>query len=55
MNYNQAWEFNAEQQRDHIIDWIKDYFAKEGPDARAVIGISGGKDSTFAAALLVRA
>lgn len=55
MNYNQAWEFNAEEQRDHIIDWIKDYFAKNGPDAKAVIGISGGKDSTIAAALLVRA
>lgn len=55
MNCNQACEFNAEEQRDHIIDWIKDYFAKEGPDAKAVIGISGGKDSTIAAALLVRA
>lgn len=55
MSYNQACEFNAEEQRDHIVDWIKDYFAKEGPDAKAVIGISGGKDSTIAAALLVRA
>lgn len=50
-----TWEFNAEEQRDHLIDWIKDYFVKNGPDAKAVIGISGGKDSTIAAALLVRA
>lgn len=55
MSYNKNVEFNAEEQRDHIVDWIKDYFAKEGPDAKAVIGISGGKDSTIAAALLVRA
>ena len=55
MSFRDKWEFNAEKQRDHIIDWIKDYFVKNGPDAKAVIGISGGKDSTIAAALLVRA
>ena len=38
-----------------ITNWIKEYFAKNGPAANAVIGISGGKDSTIAAALLVRA
>ena len=42
--------------RDDIIKWIKVYFAKNGtPETKAVIGISGGKDSTIAAALLVRA
>lgn len=40
---------------DKIIDWIKKYFVNNGPDCKAVIGISGGKDSTIAAALLVRA
>ena len=39
----------------HIIDWIKDYFIKNGPNSKAVIGMSGGKDSTIAAALLVQA
>ena len=35
---------------DKIIDWIKDWFKdKNGP---AVVGISGGKDSTICAALL---
>lgn len=40
----------------HIVDWIKNYFEKNGnADTKAIIGISGGKDSTIAAALLVRA
>lgn len=47
--------YNAEILRDEIIEDIRDWFAKNGPKAAAVIGISGGKDSTVAAALLVRA
>ena len=39
----------------YITQWIKNYFAKNGPNAKAVIGISGGKDSTVAAALCVHA
>ena len=40
----------------HIIDDIRHYFAKNGgPDTKAVIGISGGKDSTIAATLLAMA
>ena len=40
----------------HIIDEIKRYFIENGNEkTKAVIGISGGKDSTIAAALLVRA
>lgn len=38
-----------------IIDWIKEYFIKNGPECKAVIGISGGKDSTVTAALLCKA
>lgn len=38
----------------HIINWIKQYF-KDNPQGKAVIGISGGKDSTVCAALLVKA
>lgn len=37
-----------------VIQWIKDYF-KDNPDGKAIIGISGGKDSTIAAALCVEA
>ena len=37
-----------------IIQWIKDYY-KDNPEGKAIIGISGGKDSTIAAALCVEA
>lgn len=36
------------------IEWIKNYY-KDNPDGKAIIGISGGKDSTIAAALCVEA
>lgn len=47
---------DVEQEIQHIVDRIKFYFAENGNEnTKAVIGISGGKDSTIAAALLVRA
>lgn len=46
-------EFDAKVAHDIIIDWIKGWFKdKNGP---AVLGISGGKDSTICAALLAEA
>lgn len=39
--------------KDDIIKNIRDWFDENGSKATAVIGISGGKDSTVAAALLV--
>ena len=48
-------EFNPQKEITHIINWIKEYFVENGPDSPAIIGMSGGKDSTIAAALLVRA
>jgi NAD+ synthase len=47
--------FNAEKTRDNLVQWIRDWFEKNGPDSKAVIGISGGKDSTIVAALCARA
>lgn len=48
--------FNAKKQIDVCVKFIQDYFHDNAtPDTKAVIGISGGKDSTIAAALLVRA
>lgn len=35
--------------------WIRDFFEKNGPGCNAVIGVSGGKDSSVAAALCVEA
>ena len=40
---------------ENCIFWIKNWFDKNGPDSPAVIGISGGKDSSVVAALCVRA
>lgn len=37
------------------INWIRDWFEKNGPDSPAVIGISGGKDSSVVGALCVKA
>ena len=47
--------FNAREQIDNIVAWIREWFENNGPKANAVIGISGGKDSTIVAALLVKA
>lgn len=46
---------DVEKQREEIINFIRRYFYENGPSSKAVIGISGGKDSTIAAALLVDA
>ena len=47
--------FDAVKTKDKIIAWICDYFEKNGNDCIAVIGISGGKDSSIVAALCVKA
>jgi len=49
------YTFNAEKTTKELIQWTKDYFEQAGPDTKAVLGVSGGKDSTVTAALLVRA
>lgn len=51
-----CFEFDAEREVRNIVTQIKNYFKDcAAPEARAVIGISGGKDSTIAAKLLVEA
>jgi len=47
--------FNAEKTCKAIINWIKDYFNAQPGAKGAVIGISGGKDSSVTAKLLVEA
>lgn len=47
--------FNAEKEARHIVSWIQHWFENNGPSTTAVIGISGGKDSTIAAALTTQA
>ncbi len=48
-------KFNAEKVRDQVVQWTRDWFEVNGRDCNAVLGISGGKDSTIAAAVCVAA
>ena len=48
-------QFDAAAEIDNIVAWIRAWFENNGPKADAVIGISGGKDSTIVAALLCKA
>ena len=47
--------FNAEQIKNECVQWIRDFFEKNGKGCNAVVGISGGKDSSVVAALCVEA
>ena len=47
--------FNALKVKNDIVQWIKDWFEINGKDCKGVVGISGGKDSSVVAALLVEA
>ena len=47
--------FDAKKVKDQCVDWIKDFFEANGKDCNAVVGISGGKDSSVVAALCVEA
>ena len=48
-------EFCAKKTKEALIVWIRAWFEKNGRDCNAVIGISGGKDSSVCAALCVEA
>lgn len=48
-------KFTLEVCKNQCIEWIRDWFDKNGKDCKAVIGISGGKDSSVTAALCVEA
>ena len=47
--------FDAKIVKNEVIQWIRDWFDKNGKDCNAVVGISGGKDSSVVAALSVEA
>ncbi len=49
------YQFNAEKVKNDCVRWIRDFFEKNGKGCNAVIGISGGKDSSVVAALCVEA
>ena len=47
--------FDVEKVTAQCVRWVRDFFAENGPDCNAVLGISGGKDSSIVAALCVEA
>lgn len=47
--------FDAKKIKDEIVLWIREFFEKNGKGCNAVVGISGGKDSSIVAALCVEA
>lgn len=48
--------FDAKMVKDQIVNWIEDYFRQNASlGTKAVIGISGGKDSSVVAALCAEA
>ena len=47
--------FDAVKVKNECVEWIRNFFEKNGKDCNAVVGISGGKDSSIVAALCVEA
>lgn len=47
--------FDAVTVKNDCVAWIRQFFEENGPNCCAVIGISGGKDSSVVAALCVEA
>ncbi|MBQ6695651.1 MAG: NAD(+) synthase [Lachnospiraceae bacterium] len=49
------YEFNVKETTANCIQWIRDWFEVNGKGCNAIVGISGGKDSSVVAALCVEA
>lgn len=49
------YSFDADKVKDECVLWIREYFEENGPTCNAIVGISGGKDSTVVAALCAEA
>lgn len=52
---NITYTFKEKEVTNDLIQWIKTWFEENGNGCNAVIGISGGKDSTIVAKLCVEA
>lgn len=46
---------DAKKVKNEIVEWIRDWFEQNGKDCMAVVGISGGKDSSVVAGLCCEA
>ncbi len=49
------YKFDVEKTKNEVVEWIRDFFEKNGPGCNAIVGISGGKDSSVVSALCVEA
>ena len=49
------YNFDVEEKTKECILWLRNWFDENGKDCKAVLGISGGKDSSVAAAICVEA
>ena len=49
------YRFDPKEMKDRVVQWIRDFFEENGKGCNAVLGISGGKDSSICAALCVEA
>lgn len=47
--------FDAKKVKNEIVEWIRNWFEQNGKDCMAVVGISGGKDSSVVAGLCCEA
>ena len=47
--------FDAIKVKNDCVNWIREFFEENGKGCNAIVGISGGKDSSVAAALCVEA
>lgn len=47
--------FNALETKNKCVEWIRNFFEENGKGCNAIVGISGGKDSSIVAALCVEA
>ena len=48
-------DFDPKKVKDELVEWIRGFCRDNGPDCKAVVAISGGKDSSVVAALCVEA
>lgn len=49
------YNFDVLKEKENVVKWIREFFEINGKGCNAVLGISGGKDSSVAAALCVEA